>query len=100
VPHVPVVHVPPHPSLAPHARPAHDGVHAPLPHRFAPFAPHTRPAGQLPQSMLVPQRPTMLPQYPAQSAALFGVQRAPSAPTVPSLEPSVTPPSVSPGMST
>ena len=61
-PQVPVMQVPPQPSVAPHALPLQDGVHVPVPHRLGPAPPQFRPAGQLPHSMILPQRPTMLPQ--------------------------------------
>ena len=61
-PHVPVMQVPPQPSVAPHALPLHDGVHVPVPHRLGPAPPQFRPAGHVPHSMILPQRPTMLPQ--------------------------------------
>jgi hypothetical protein len=60
--HVPVVHVPPQPSLAPHGLPAHDGAHVVLPQMLGALAPQVRLAGHAPQSMLPPQWPTILPQ--------------------------------------
>lgn len=62
MPHVPVAHVPLHPSDAPHALPVHDGVQVPSPQMFGPPAPHVSPAGHALQSMTVPQRPFRWPQ--------------------------------------
>jgi hypothetical protein len=76
-PHVPLVHVPPHSSDAPHAFPAQEGTHGVGPHRFGPRPPQVWLPGQLPQSITSPQRPVSLPQRPAQSAGSFGVQVAP-----------------------
>ncbi len=61
-PHAPVMHCPPHPSLAPHVLPPHCGTHSPLPQRFGPAAPHVSPTGHAPQSTGLPQRPTSGPQ--------------------------------------
>lgn len=62
MPHEPVMHVPPHPSEAPHALLVHDGVHVPSPQMFGPPAPQVSPEGHALQSMSVPQRPWSLPQ--------------------------------------
>ena len=59
---VPVAQMVPQPSLAPHALPVHDGTHALFPQRFGPLAPHFKPAGQAPQSMMLPQWPAFWPQ--------------------------------------
>ncbi len=81
----PVEHVPPQPSLAPQVTPAQLGTHPALPQRLGPFAPHVRPAVHGPQSRGSPQRPTIAPQYPAQSAARFGVHGRPLLPEAPLL---------------
>lgn len=55
-PHVPLVQVPPHPSLPPHATPVQSGVHPHVP--GLPFAPHVRPAVQaLPAQHICPFPP-------------------------------------------
>jgi hypothetical protein len=61
-PQLPVTQTPPQPSLAPHALVVHEGVHVPVPQRFAPPPPQVRPEGHAPQSRTSPQRPDNLPQ--------------------------------------
>jgi hypothetical protein len=50
LPHVPSVHTPPHPSLAPHGLFAHVGVQVPWAHALS--APQAKPTGQPPQSTI------------------------------------------------
>jgi hypothetical protein len=63
--HVPLGHVPPQSSVAPHALPAQEGVHCPAPHTFGPPAPQVKPAGHPPQSTTSRQALVTFPHFPA-----------------------------------
>ncbi len=78
--HVPVPHIPPQPSDAPHVLPAQVGVHAVVPQTLVPPPPQVCPVGHVPHASGVPQRPSRVPHFPAQSAASLGTQAATHAP--------------------
>jgi hypothetical protein len=67
--HVPCVHTPSQPLLAPHDLPVQLDAHGPSPQWLGtPPPPHVRPMSQPPHSMSVPQRSKSCPQLPWQSA--------------------------------